>query len=312
MKYIGLMTIMVLCLNMTVLHVSAADSDGISMLPVKNILKGWSLNGTVKQFTPQNLWEHVNGAAEQYIQYGFETLSVACYKKNNGAVEVSVELYTMKDPINGYGIYALERPENATKSDVEAMAYTEGSALNAWKGKYYLKLLAMSESGKDETVLKQWAESILKRYSGRMILPEIYKHFPLTGLVEGSFGYKPTGVMGIRDLNRGYSAEYKVGGTDVSVYLIRCAAETDVNESERIARKAVFSMSPVPPKSIIYESIRGVASNTKYRGVVWILRDGVDLLLISGTNDNVWVGPFTVEFFKNLHGTKTEESVAGD
>ena len=42
-------------------------------------LEGWSQDGATELFQPDNLYEHINGAAENFLAYGFERLAVQNY-----------------------------------------------------------------------------------------------------------------------------------------------------------------------------------------------------------------------------------------
>ena len=43
-------------------------------------LKGWDLKVSEDMYTPANLWDLINGAAESYLAYDFIDLSLADYK----------------------------------------------------------------------------------------------------------------------------------------------------------------------------------------------------------------------------------------
>ena len=59
-------------------------------------IAGWSPTGDSMTFTPDTLWEQINGAAETFLQYGFRNLETAELK--HGETVVSVGIYEMGSP----------------------------------------------------------------------------------------------------------------------------------------------------------------------------------------------------------------------
>lgn len=131
--------------------------------------------------------------------------------------------------------------------------------------------------------------------------PSPFWFFPETGLVADSFGYKAAGVLGIEGLNNAYSARYRVGANDVEVYLIRETSTESARETAALARRAVGSMSAIPPRPVFYRSIRAWAIKTLNLGIIWVIDEGSDIVLVKGTDDSTWLGPFVVELFDRLN-----------
>ena len=55
-------------------------------------IEGWSLQIQEKVYTPDNLWDIINGAADLYLSYDFRKLHLAEYKDTTG-LEVRIEIY---------------------------------------------------------------------------------------------------------------------------------------------------------------------------------------------------------------------------
>src|SRR5512133_2852616 len=101
-------------------------------------LKGWESDGKVQVFNKDNLYEHIDGAAEFYLSYGFESLQVASWKIEGS--ELTVEVYDHGDPLHAYGIYSIERSAKAETSPIGLEGYSDATTLNFVTGKFYVKI----------------------------------------------------------------------------------------------------------------------------------------------------------------------------
>jgi hypothetical protein len=59
-----------------------------------------------KSWTPDNMYEHVNGEAELLKRYGAVLLVYASYENDKGAY-LSVDILDMGVPVNAFGLYSL-------------------------------------------------------------------------------------------------------------------------------------------------------------------------------------------------------------
>ncbi|MCK7485355.1 MAG: hypothetical protein MZU97_07190 [Bacillus subtilis] len=114
-------------------HLSVAGTDPFPAIP------GWRLTGPPIVYTPDNLWDFIDGAAESYLAYSFVDLQVGEYVSPE-SVAVRVELYRHADPDNAFGIYATERAPGYSFLKVGAQGYEAEGILNFLTGRYYVKL----------------------------------------------------------------------------------------------------------------------------------------------------------------------------
>ena len=61
------------------LRAAAAAAPAADLAALFPELDGWSRDGTTELFLPDTLYEHINGAAENFLAYGFEQLAVQNY-----------------------------------------------------------------------------------------------------------------------------------------------------------------------------------------------------------------------------------------
>lgn len=68
---------------------------------------GWTLDGAVESWTPANLYEKIDGAAEQYLRFGFVELQNVTLAKDG--LFITVEVYDQGSFPGALGIFAAQR-----------------------------------------------------------------------------------------------------------------------------------------------------------------------------------------------------------
>ncbi len=170
-------------------------------------IKGWTANKDVIIYRPANLWKYIDGAADQFLNYDFQILKLREFRKND--VIVTVDIYDMGTPINAFGIYSSERPDDAKLINIgtEAVVIPPYSALML-KDRFYVKvMIQQGELGqKDgEDILKDVAASL----PGTTEFPSEIKILPQKDMIPGTVKYVASGYMGLSEINNVVSADYK-------------------------------------------------------------------------------------------------------
>ena len=102
MKRIGLLFLLTLSLALFTLSASpAAGADNgsmLSILPADGCGEGWVMEEKPALFTVDTLFDHINGEAELYFPYGFDTLATARYVKKATSVVVRTAVSPRASP----------------------------------------------------------------------------------------------------------------------------------------------------------------------------------------------------------------------
>ena len=69
-------------------------------------LKGYKQISDYPVYTPEDLWDYINGAADAYLALGFRDLNINEYRK--GKQSLKAEIYSFGDEATAFGIYSLE------------------------------------------------------------------------------------------------------------------------------------------------------------------------------------------------------------
>ncbi len=84
----------------------APPPRGDSALLPPDGFEGWRLADRGRVFTQADLYGHIDGGAELFLEFGFEQLTVQRYR--SGGAEFVVEVYRMVDPAAATGVYLMK------------------------------------------------------------------------------------------------------------------------------------------------------------------------------------------------------------
>jgi len=203
---------------------AANSGAGQDWLPASHAVPGWSQEGEPRSFTRSNLWQHIDGAADLFLSYGFRRLDTARYVKE-GDLErsISVDVYDMGTPLQAFGIFRSEMPLQPNSLAVGAQGYSSDGLAAFWKGSCYIKLSAIEED--DAADAAQFAAAVDKRLTGRVELPPEFRMLPEAGRVAGSERYVAKDALGHKSLTNVISAEYRLGNAMATLHLAMLSAQ---------------------------------------------------------------------------------------
>jgi hypothetical protein len=153
------------------------------LLPADGFSGAWKKNGPMKVFRSEDLYGHINGGAEAFLELGFDQLTVQKYQ--DGANELTVELYRMTDPTAARGIYLArcgkETPDPALKERHTASR----NQILLQRNRYYLVLYNTAGGAANAPILAKAAQAIVPKLPADAPVPALAL-LPPAGLVPGS------------------------------------------------------------------------------------------------------------------------------
>ncbi len=253
----------------------------MALLPGDNAVAGWIRKPEVRFFNPDDLFEFINGAAENYLIYGFEEVVTAEYSHAQDASEAVVEIYRMKDPRNALGIYASELNPDSEFLTIGAEGYLGGTALHFWSGPYYAKITVFQESDALKDAMKNFAQRMSEKMGASGApLPEIAA-FPSRDLVPHSVRYLPKDILGQSYLTQGFEASYRKGAG--SYKLVIAAPGDGEAAKEALARYRQFTESHGEVlRDLKSPGDGGFLGKDEYYGSMAALRNGNRLIIALG------------------------------
>ena len=144
-------SILFLCLMLgsTLFFMAARVEAGTITFPKTD---GWDQPEKPQLYSPETLYEYIDGASDLYLSYEFQELGVAEYRGAQKAA-VTVEIYRHSTPTQAFGIYSQERLASAKLLDIGAQGYQEPTVLNFVLGSYYVKINGYETGAEDEGIL---------------------------------------------------------------------------------------------------------------------------------------------------------------
>jgi hypothetical protein len=192
------------------------------------MLDGFKKETNYPVYTPDNLWDFINGAADNYLAYDFVDLHVAEYKKGKNVIKI--EAYRHSSPTTAFGIYSTERSPSFRFVNLGAQGYISEGIINFFKGNYYVKIRTYS---KKENVLRA-AETLATRTAlmlkGDNEMPQGVTMFPSDGKRINEETYINKSVLGHSFLNKAFRADYEIGTDRFSIFLFRDETPEKVRE----------------------------------------------------------------------------------
>lgn len=239
-------------------------------------IEGWENSSDVLQFHPGNLWEDINGAADQFLDYGFEELLTT--ELSADSIIVSVEIYNMGLPLNAFGIYVTERPEesNPVKIGTEAIISLPAQCL-LLKDRYYVKV-HLFEGELTEELGKNLLQAIVKALPGENDWPRELKLLPEPGRIDGSFGHVRKNYLGLNELSNCVFADYiKADNQEFQYFII--VPESN-NSIEKIWNKIKnkWKSTEVAQHTVLFRKV-------PYKGVVGIVQKNGHIIGVANVID---------------------------
>ena len=218
----------------------AAIKDAVSFPEIQN----WKLSVLPDVYTPGNLWDLINGAAESYLSYDFVDLHLGDYEHSSGTV-IHAELYRHSSPVNAYGIYTAERSPEYGFIDVGAQGYLEESVLNFLTGQFYVKLYSTESGGEVQEALKKIGQKISGHLGQQNGLPEMISVFPSKGQRIYSDQYIRENFIGFEFLHSAYTVEYEGG---FKLFVIQGGSPEEIHEMAK--QYLAFTKQDIDPSSV--------------------------------------------------------------
>ena len=186
-------------------------------------------------FTPDDLWEYLNGGAPRYEAYGFKRLVHVRYQLGDDPLaSVTADVYDMGSELGAFGIYRSIRPSDAVVRTWGAEGYRSGTVAAAWKGEVFVH--GSSDDERPELIerMEMLVSRVCDEADGGVLPPIILDPLPPQGLVPYSERYVASNLLGHAAFGEGVVATYEIDGLRGELFFSEL-------ESEDVARQAVES-----------------------------------------------------------------------
>jgi hypothetical protein len=156
--------------------------------------EGWKWDGKEMKYDSRALFDYMDGAAELYLAYGFQNLTVRRFEKSNQS-PVTIELYEMDSSEDAYGAFSFERQDEAI--GIGQGSEFGGGLLRFWKGKYFVSIYADGEGVDVESAILKLGRIAADSIPSTGPEPRLVDFIPgkALGLVDKSVRYLKSHVL---------------------------------------------------------------------------------------------------------------------
>ena len=212
----------------------------LALLPEDNAVPGWRRGADVRSFGPEHLFEHIDGAAEGYLSFGFRQVVTAKYTHPQKS-EAVIDIYQMKDARGAFGIYGSELNPKAEFRPIGAEGYAGRTTLNFWAGSYYVKVRVLQESRETKHAMVALAERCSRKLGDPGSAPPETRLFPRENQIEHSIRLVPRDVLGHTFFPEGFEARYQFGDAEIDLVIVSLANAASATEALAKYRKSIAS-----------------------------------------------------------------------
>jgi hypothetical protein len=244
---------------------SAADTPPETGLAALSFGGEWKLDGSVNQYTTEDLYTYIDGEAEFFFPYGFDHCWSARYAKKDTDLALVIDAYRLGTPLEAYGVYASFRRAEAT-----AMAAgTEGSVTESlclfYQGRFFVQIAVSGASEMAPDVFTVCAKAV----AATLPAGEAPKEIALMhaeGVVKGSERYLPKSLLGYPFFTKGLIADAEWDGVKGRVFIV--LSDSDEKAAAMLDQYAEYLSKEGNGAVVNRDKDRLMAIDTLYKGVL--------------------------------------------
>lgn len=138
---------------------TACKKSQVDPFPKSGAVSGWQKTADTRTFAAKDLWQYIDGGAEQYVKAGVISAVTSDYRYQDH-LEAVADVYTMGDATGAHKIFAGEQTKDGKSIALgdEAIAY--GQSVVFRKGVYVIRVVAFEAAPEADRALLDLAHAI--------------------------------------------------------------------------------------------------------------------------------------------------------
>jgi hypothetical protein len=209
---------------------SGTVASPAEFLPGSEVPGGWTRTGETQVFDAENLYDLVDGQAEAFFAYAFESVAVQTYENPGGSI-LRIEIWQLATPDDAYGLFTTYRAGTPLAIGQEGDT-DPGRRLDFWQDRYFVRLFALEPI--PEADMQALGRSVASTLPAGGEPPALLAYLPQQGLVERSDiffrqeisiqSYLWLGgenLLGLGTETEGILARYDLGDASAQLLLVR-------------------------------------------------------------------------------------------
>lgn len=196
------------------------------LLPERSFREGWK-SGEQEVFFRDSLYKRINGEAELYLPYGFESLVAANYT-GPASKSLDVEIFRMGSPLDAFGIYSNYRDGAQERLALGFDGVISDSQVMFCQDRYFVRLSAPSSKQPARQTFIACAEAISGAISAKVPSPTPLPEpglFDAPEIASRSVKFTATSLLGYAFFPKGLTAEAELDGKPLKFFAVLAGSE---------------------------------------------------------------------------------------
>jgi hypothetical protein len=137
---ISVLTVIAICV-LSASFLSGCKGGKADPFPASGAIAGWDKTSETRVFAAKDLWQYIDGDAEQYVSAGVVSTSTSDYKYQ-GQLEAVVDVYTMRDAAGATKILSAGQTSEAKSIQLGDAGIQYAQSITFRKGPYLVRIVA--------------------------------------------------------------------------------------------------------------------------------------------------------------------------
>jgi hypothetical protein len=120
---------------------TGCKKKAVDPFPATNSVAGWEKTSDTRTYAAKDLWQYIDGDAEQYISAGVVSTATSDYKYQ-GKLEAVVDVYTMSDSAGATKILDAGQTKDAKSVQLGDAGIAYAQSVTFRKGPYLVRIVA--------------------------------------------------------------------------------------------------------------------------------------------------------------------------
>jgi len=143
--------------------VSGCKSSHRDPFPASGEISGWTKSDETRVFAASDLWQYIDGDAEQYIKAGVISTSTSDYKYGD-QIEAVVDVHSMKDAAGAQRIMDSGRGPDAKSVSLGDAGYAYAQSIVFRKGHSFVRIVAYQSTPQTPQALLALAHGVEAKF----------------------------------------------------------------------------------------------------------------------------------------------------
>lgn len=174
-----------------------------------------------ERFSPDTLYEKINGRADLYLSSGFVSLDTQRFAMaGTSGIWVELFVYDMATPENAFSVFSMQRRDGARADDAVPHAYRTENALFMTHANFYLEMIGTDASAGLQQAMGLLARGFATAHGGATAAGAPGADlFPQDGFQADSLQLIAANAFGYEQLDQVYTCEYLIDGSRLTAFV---------------------------------------------------------------------------------------------